>query len=314
MKIAIVICTCNRPDRLASAAGSCLAQSLLPDEILIIDDGNLTEDFLIPIRQQCEAKQIKFTYIHKPAEHQGLTVSRNIGFRTADAQIIQYLDDDAELHVDCLARADELFTADTYNELAAIDFPILEQARLWRGRRIVDFCYKLAGWWQIGRHFIPSHAKPGVLAEFADVHTQRFLQGGSMAIRREYLHRIGGFDESLGRYACGEDKDISLRLSQLGVLARITSIGVVHHSEQTSRIGNYELGIETSYNYLYINWKQGSFGMGERLLICYNLGVLLAMEFALMIVGDKRSHWQQIKGMVIGIRKFAERLWRNKTA
>ena len=314
MKIAVVIGTCNRPDRLASAIQSCLAQSRLPDEILIIDDGMLTENFLLPWRQQCEAKQIKFTYIRKIPEHRGLTVSRNIAFRKADAEIIQYLDDDAELHVDCLARAGELFTADKQKNIAAVDFPILEQARRWRGRRIVDFCYKIAGWWQIGRHFIPTHAKPGVLAEFPDVHMQRFLQGGSMAIRNEYLHRIGGFDESLGKYACGEDKDISLRLSQLGVLARITDIGVVHHSEKASRIGNYELGIETSYNYLYINWKQGSFGMGERLLICYNLGMLLAMEFGLMIVGNKRSHWRQIKGMIIGIRKFAERIWRNKTA
>jgi GT2 family glycosyltransferase len=314
MKISVVICTCDRVERLSGALASCLRQRLLPMEIIVVDDGSLAEEFLLKWREKTEAEGIGFVYIRKPAGRQGLTISRNIGWQRAEGEIIQFLDDDAELHPDCLVRLDEIFAADRKGELAGVDFPILEQARAWRGRRIVDFCYKLAGWWEVGRHFYASRPSAVFLSDFEDVKPVRFLQGGSMAIRRTMLERIGGFDETLGRYACGEDKDISLRLAWEGTLARIEGLGVVHHSDPGGRIGALELGIETSYNYLYINRKQGPFGMGERLMIGYNLGMLLLIEAALMVVGDRRSHWQQIKGILIGIRKFAGTLWRSKTA
>lgn len=311
MDITIVICTYNRPERLAGALESCLTQHCLPRQIVIVDDGALSMDFVVTWSGRASQKGVELEYYPKPQDRRGLTISRNIGVRLAKGQILQFLDDDAELPPEALERVNAVFEADTHRQLAGVDLPIVERAREHRGRRIIDGCYQLAGLWTGGRRFSRHQRLSGNLASFTDLKVIRFMQGGSMAIRRECLQEIGGFDENLAGSAMGEDKDISIRLAKIGILGRIGQINVVHHSEPAGRVDAKRLGSETSYNYLYINRKQGPWGLGEWLLIGFNLIVLLMTEMLFALAGDRRRHLDQIKGMVLGIWKYAETLCRS---
>jgi GT2 family glycosyltransferase len=288
-----------------------LAQRELPIEIIVLDDGDLSEDFLSEWRNRIEARGIGLIYIRKQADLRGLPFSRNMGWRMAKGDIVQFMDDDSELHPECLFRVNEVFTADTGGVLSGIDFPILEQARLGRGRKIIDFAYKMAGWWDIGHRFYPEKQFPVLLSDLVYLQPARYLQGSSMAIRRDRLEQAGGFDETLGRYSCGEDKDISIRLAKEGLLARVRDIGVKHFSDPAGRIEPKELGIETAFNYLYINRKQGPFGMGEWMMIGYNLIVLMMIEAVFAVKGDRRRHLATIAGLLAGIQKYLGTLWRS---
>lgn len=311
MDITVVICTYNRPERLAGALESCLKQLTLPREIVIVDDGELDPDFITQWKTRTAKKGVELVYFNKPADRRGLTISRNIGWRLSKGRIIQYLDDDAELLPNALDQVIKVFEADTTKQLTGVDLPIIEQARENRGRRIIDTCYRLAGLWAGGRRFIPYTRLTGKLASMNQLEKIRFMQGGSMAIRRECLDQIGGFDETLTGSAMGEDKEISIRLSKNGILARITQTGVIHHTDPAARPDAKRLGIETSCNYLYINNKQGPLGVGEWLLIGYNLAMLLTTEVLFIFLGDRRRHLDQIKGLLLGVWKFAESIWRN---
>jgi GT2 family glycosyltransferase len=311
MDITIVICTYNRPERLAKALESCLSQQMLPRQIVIVDDGDLSMDFVVTWNGRASEKGVELEYFAKPQDRRGLTISRNIGVRLAKGQIVQFLDDDAELPPEALSRVNAVFEADTDHQLAAVDLPIVERAREHRGRRVIDLCYQLAGLWTGGRRYYKTQRLTGKLASFKDLKVIRFMQGGSMAIRRECLEQIGGFDENLTGSAMGEDKDISIRLAKIGILGRIGQTNVIHHSEPAGRVDAKRLGSETSYNYLYINRKQGPWGLGEWFLIGFNLIVLLMTEMLFALLGDHRRHLDQIKGMVSGIRKFAETLCRS---
>lgn len=301
MEISIIICTRNRPDRLAGALDSCCRQTIKPAQIILVDDGDLIPEFIDYWQKTVHESGIQFLYHHKSPDLRGLTISRNIGWRMARGEIIQFLDDDAELDENCLAALDKFFLADVNHQIAAVDFRIIEETRSQPGRRVIECCYQMAGLWRLGRRFIPSrHLKVD------------FLQGGSLAVPKAVLEQINGFDEFLTGYALGEDKEISFRLARQGIIARIASPGVLHHSDPTGRIDPRQFGYETSFNYLYINNKKGPLGLGEVLLLVYNLGILLATETLFAVIGNRKFHRDQIFGIMKGIWVFILTSWHNK--
>ena len=196
------------------------------------------------------------------------------------------------------------FEYDENNELLAVDFPIDEQTLSYTGRRLIEFCYRLAGLWRVGLRFRRCRQLPANIKELSYLKPLRFLQGGSMAIRRQALEDIAGFDENLGIACVGEDKDISIRLDKIGCLGRITSLYVKHYSEAIGRISAYEYGCETGFNYLYINCKLGKLGVGEWLLIGYNIVILIGTEILFACIGNKKFHIEQIKGILSGVYRF----------
>ncbi len=304
MDISIVICTRNREQSLERAIASCLKQSIAPREIIVVDDGALNDEFVSRQHNLAEKNGIKFRYIRKDENARGLTKSRNIGWRLATGEIVQFIDDDAELPEGALKLVEEVFSYDNQHQLVAVDFPIDEQSRSRAGRRIIERCYEIAGLWSLGRRFRRHYQLPKSLKEISHLQPVRFLQGGSMAIRKEALEKVGGFDENLGESAMGEDKDISIRLDKVGYIARITSLAVIHHSEPAGRVNGFQLGYETTFNYLYINSKAGELAVGEMLLIGYNLAILLATEIVFAFAGNTRFHLNQIVGLLAGVYRF----------
>ncbi len=305
MKISVVICTCNRPERLKGAINSCLSQSVLPKEIIIVDDSQESiEQHIGKYIQRARECGIEIRYIRKDRKNRGLTKSRNIGWRIAQGEIIQFLDDDAELPKQGLEFVCDVFEKDEKNELVAVDFPIDEQAMEKAGRRLIEFCYRLAGLWKAGIRFNRNNGLPEGLKNLPYLEKLRFLQGGSMAIRKYALEHIGGFDENLGISCVGEDKDVSIRLSQIGFLGRIITMSVKHYSDSAGRVDGFKYGCETGFNYLYINCKVGQLGVGERLLIGYNVVILILTEILFACIGSRAFHISQIKGILFGVYRF----------
>ena len=62
MKVAIAICTCNREGALSAALQSCLAQSSKAAQIVIIDDGHLSDEFVTKWSEALAGKNINLIY------------------------------------------------------------------------------------------------------------------------------------------------------------------------------------------------------------------------------------------------------------
>lgn len=95
MDISVVIPTKDRPDVLYRCICSVLNQTVLPHEIVIVDDGNLSRKFVSDIAKKTEAIGIQFQYIKKDIP--GLSISRNIGTSKAAGSVVLFLDDDVVL-------------------------------------------------------------------------------------------------------------------------------------------------------------------------------------------------------------------------
>jgi glycosyltransferase involved in cell wall biosynthesis len=87
--ISVVIPTCDRPEYLNDALTSVLNQTLLPQEILVIDNGFLPIDRNLLPRSE-------LTNLIRALPHFGVSQARNLGSVLARFDMIAFLDDDDE--------------------------------------------------------------------------------------------------------------------------------------------------------------------------------------------------------------------------
>lgn len=91
----MIIPTYNRPAYLEQAVDSVLAQTVLPLEILIIDDGSADEYRLAIDRISARHPII---CLHRFSENRGRSAARNAGIAAVRGEFLVFLDDDDLLH------------------------------------------------------------------------------------------------------------------------------------------------------------------------------------------------------------------------
>lgn len=98
--IAVLIPTKNRRTLLEKALQSVLNQTVLPDEIIVINDGSTDEtaNFLIDFKQKYD-----YVSVIQRGESGGVNTARNQGIRSITSDWIVFLDDDDELTKDAIS-------------------------------------------------------------------------------------------------------------------------------------------------------------------------------------------------------------------
>jgi glycosyltransferase involved in cell wall biosynthesis len=247
LSVSLIICTKDRKEILWQTLDSVFQGSCLPDEIIIVDDGALPQDELeLTIKPHVE----RFQYIKKDTP--GLTISRNLGVEHASGDIVFFLDDDVILDRLYLEKIKEVFAQDKEEKIAGVTGTL-------------KFHYK-PGVIPFLRFFcmdgvIPGRILPsgfGVLVRDGDIHQVidvQWLAGCNMAYRQQVFKEYK-FDQSLGRYAWGEDKDFSFRLSKKHRLVATPNALLTHLKTPSGRIDRVELGymeIVNPYNFVRKN-------------------------------------------------------------
>jgi len=117
MKVSAIIPTKNRTDDLKECLDTLLMQTLLPDEVIIVDNStnDETEQY---IKDWKNSAGFKLIYI-KQIEG-GTAVLRNIGIDNSIGDIIFLLDDDIVLDKEYIAIIMDIFTGDTAKEIGGI--------------------------------------------------------------------------------------------------------------------------------------------------------------------------------------------------
>jgi glycosyltransferase involved in cell wall biosynthesis len=211
--VSIVVCTRNRAAILATTFAH--YERIVANaawELIVVDNGSADETSEI-LRAFAAMTRIRFCVMTEP--RRGASRARNLGYRQAEGQIVAFTDDDCYPRADFVNALHASFNAATIDYLGGRillfdpnDYPVTIQPS------------------EIRRTFSPgTFLCPGL------------LQGANMAVRREVMAEIGGFDERLGAgtaFPC-EDIDLLTRASFSGFIG-IYDPGVVvshHHRRQS---------------------------------------------------------------------------------
>jgi len=208
MTASALVCTRNRPDMLVRAVGSLLASTSSDLEVIVIDQspGTESQDALAAFNDP------RLRYVRSQATGKG--VALNEGFRLARGRIVACTDDDCEVPPDWPAAMARIL--DEHPTVAVL------------------FCTVLPGPYDSSAGYIPAY-QPRVnrlLTTFTDCREGMRL-GAGMALRRDVVLELGGFDETFGpgaRFASGDEYDLCHRALLKGWhIYETTDVSILHH-------------------------------------------------------------------------------------
>ena len=223
--ISIIIPTYNDAYYLFHCLNSILKQSLLPSEVIVIDDGSQDDSaYDVTKSDKFSSLNIKFLKI----ENGGPSIARNIGFKMANSEYILFLDADDTLQKNILKIYYENIL-----DLPSNYFGISGQMK------------------HFGKVFNSSHIyvseesiNPTLIGRKGE------LQGqiSCYLFRSRFLKQANCFDISLSHY---EDFDLILRLFKLGKLKTINEIALFKRFRNNSLSNkNYRKSFEGGKKFL----------------------------------------------------------------
>ena len=207
--ISVVIPVYNGSKYIQLAIDSVLEQTYSNYEIIVVDDGS-TDD----TRQKLQLYQDRVRYVYQ--NNRGSAAARNVGISLSKGELIAFLDaDDFWAMPEKLAKQVAYFNNNP--SLGCIN----------TGWKIVD---------SAGKHL--KTVQPWYKAPKLDLETwlkKKCVRTSAMVFRREWLERVGGFDEQLRQ---SQDVDLILRLSLAGcqtVWLKEATVCYRQHKENTTK-------------------------------------------------------------------------------
>jgi len=179
--ISVVIPTFNRASLLPRALDSVLAQTFMPTEIIVVDDGSTDTT-----RQLMKDRYPGIDYLY--LANKGVSHARNAGVARSNCRWLAFLDSDDQWLPDKLERQWHALQAEPHYRL----------------------CHTDEIWIRNGKRVNPmnKHAKQGGYI-FEKCLPLCVISPSSVVLCRQLFERLGGFDETLP--AC-EDYDLWLRI------------------------------------------------------------------------------------------------------
>ena len=263
--VSAVVRTCDRPESLRRTIESLLAQSRLPDEIVIVNDG--AEEVPADLANRVRAAGAAFKYCRISARC--APAARNRGMERAGGEILVMLDDDVLMESDCLARLMEMYRQAPPGTVAGIGAaPVEPPPGSLLGRRLWRVAAKIMGL----RCWMPRVCASRYVALPARLRKSllpgKALSGCMISLRREIASAYR-FDENLPGYALGEDREFSCRVGQEQPLFLATDLTVLHDAHPLGRPDWKSIGRMLVTSTLYIAGKCRQRGPGSALLLGY---------------------------------------------
>ena len=292
----VIVPTYNRPRELRECIRSVLAQTVRPQEVLVVDDGDLDE---LPLGQEVRRAGIAYRLIRKPTP--GLTESRAAGVASSSGEIVFFLDDDVVLFPDYIERILEVYAADGPHRIGGVGGVIVNTKPLTFARSLryaFNVAFLLSGFREGG--VLPS----GVATDFGttpfllrETSTVRFLSGGVSSFRREVFDTFG-WSPRFDRFAVGEDKHFSIRVGHRYKLVVTPHARLYHYETPAMRPDKWARGRGRMAGQ-YLVFRECVQRHGYDWIFFYHsaIGYLLA-RVAVAIVSRDRTEWQRVGGIL----------------
>jgi GT2 family glycosyltransferase len=211
-QLAVAISTRDRPAAIARCLQSLRAGSVLPAEVIVVDQSSNFETRSI-VEQTWQA-ETPITYIQQAPL--GLAVSQNTAVIRAHCPVVAVIDDDCVADHNWLKMLEQAFAApEGFGAVTGRVLPLEPEE---------DRVYPVASRTSTVRMDFSGKTLPWPVGG-----------GNNFAVRREWFDRIGGCDERLGPGSPaqgGMDMDLFYRLLRAGARIRYEPQALVYHERQ----------------------------------------------------------------------------------
>jgi GT2 family glycosyltransferase len=278
MNWSLLVATYNRTKALRHCVQFAIAQSRPPAEVVIVDASDNWEAHRQTVLEEVALGApagIKWCY--ERARLRGLTSQRNQAIALASSDVLFLIDDDSFMYPNCAQEVMKIYEADVGRLVAgvapveatrppdsgllfeSVKGPLVNRAisSIWHRSRLA-FEREL----DVTRLLLPydptypNHPIPSQITGAAVART-RYFNGFRMTFRAPVIRSVG-FDETLKRYASGEDLDASYRASRHGVLLNATNALIFHAQDESARLSRHTRTLLGLLNLAYLYRCKGS--------------------------------------------------------
>lgn len=202
--MSVIVPVRNGESHIALCLRALQQSSVLPAEVLVVDDGS--HDKSADVAERLGARVVRLP------ESRGPALARNAGADAARQPVLMFLDADVMVHADTIERVDAALSSDA--SVGAL-FGAYDDAPLAPGL--------VSQYRNLLHHFTHCTARRNAWTFWA----------GCGAIRRDLFYACGGFDEQYPEPSV-EDIELGLRLTQAGVrILVVPEIQVCHMKKWT---------------------------------------------------------------------------------
>ncbi len=290
-RLAFVVATMDRPEELRRLWRSLLAQTRLPDEVVVVDAGAVPESPAGP-----GPAPVPLRHIVSPVASS--TLQRNIGIDAAgaDADLIGFLDDDAVLEEDAVAEALRFF--DEFGpELGGAAFNMVNHPPMdLAGIKRTPLAERLGLYARRAGAVTPAGFQTMVGPLEATAWTD-WLPIGASVWRRE-IFRGHRFDEWYSGYGYLEDLDFSYRVGRAYRLAVVAGARYRHLPAGGGRPAGYAFGLLEVRNRLHFVRKHAEL---SPLKCRAALAARLAMSLAFAVRERDATYALRALGNAVGL-------------
>lgn len=232
MKISVIIPAWNRQNVIGDALRSVLAQTYLPHEVIIVDDGSVDQT-----RQEIQIllgelqPSIPVYYVFQ--ENGGPASARNNGMAQATGEWIAFLDSDDKWHPEKLA----------------VQVRAIEET----GASFIFTKFEDRPSYRMGVNFpAPTGKARSFIGSPSEIFRQKVILTSSVMFNRAYLPMIGPFDTSL---RISEDWDWFLRFGEHRFTCAEVSDILVHRRRHSANAINDRMGCHLSFMRVLERWQ-----------------------------------------------------------
>ncbi|MBP6386680.1 MAG: glycosyltransferase [Pseudarcicella sp.] len=235
VKISLLITTYNRPEALNLVLMSALAQSLLPHEIIIADDGSTesTKDLIAGFQDQ---RLVPIYHVWQPDEGFKLSAIRNKAIAQAKGEFICMIDGDLLLHNDFIQIIENMAVRNTFYQGKRVLLDENKTEQIILSEKIPNITFFSNGF-KNRLNTVSSKLLSSILSK--RINSIRAVKGCSMHFWKEDALAVNGFNEDFigwGR----EDSEFVSRLLNYGVKRKNIILGAVgyhlHHQEASRKM------------------------------------------------------------------------------
>lgn len=247
-KISLVIPTCNREKDLNRLFVSVFEQTLFPNEIIVIDDAELSMDVIERYEFECKKRDINFIFFKKDHDvvRKGLAESKNLALKLVSNPLIMMLDDDLVLDSNFVQQIYSCWKENADTNLLGVGGIISNNRRKSWIENIYNFFFSLRSRFawdvtSVGYQVWNDHIDNPQIGFFS--------HGGVTMYNVNILKKLGGFEVFDGGRTSLEDVDLCIRAKQRGYYLFINpSARVQHNSGKYDRDTDFEYGFKEGKN------------------------------------------------------------------
>lgn len=246
MTVSAIIPTLDRQDRVRSLVEALTAGTLVPDEIVIVEQGDVAET-----RRALSGFESVNVCFH---EEQSLATARNRGIAESFGALLIFLDDDMKVGNTYVEEAVRHFEA--HPETLGATGSFMRDEPVWTWKRVLGALFLVYSW-HARNVVLPSGSYDYLRGDALHAEQEvEWLYGGNMIIRRLVFERGFSFNPRFRRWSFGEDAMFSYQLYKAfpGSLRYLPQLSVAHGMATENKMLNAD-ALRMRIVYRYVFWR-----------------------------------------------------------